>query len=478
MTVDDAPRWFAAHASSRNARRRRPALTSERVWVTAIVMLAFAVRIAWIAYAHFTPTLSDDAGRYDLLGRSLAQAAGYINPNGTTTLFWPPGYPLILAAVYKLFGAGHAVLQPTPGDSVRAALILNALFSAATVWLVYAIGRRAFGVRAAIIGALLYALLPSAIFYANVTLSETAFTFVLMLGVWLIIESAMRRRTWLLFAAGVAIGYASLIRGQAALLPVVAVPFWWMEVGSGTREAATSISPRPQLRFPQSAIFGSILRALALGVVAAAVIAPWTIRNYIEAHSPVLIATNAGVDFYIGHSVGADGRGRIVNELVFRYPNLPEPRAEAKVSNDGFRDGLSYAAHHPVREVSLSARKLFWLYYSDHEALRWTDGHGERHVLRAGVKSALSWASDGYYWLLLLLALAGVRRWLSFSRDDAGAVRLLLVSLAVYWTLVHIAFFADPRFHAPIMGVVCLWAGVGVARLTEGGGTRRHRKML
>jgi hypothetical protein len=68
---------------------------------------------------------------------------------------------------------------------------------------------------------------------------------------------------------------------------------------------------------------------------------------------------------------------------------------------------------------------------------------------------------------VLAFALAGVRRWLSFSRDDAGAVRLLLVSLAVYWTLVHVAFFADPRFHAPIMGVVCLWAGVGASAMVQ-----------
>jgi hypothetical protein len=453
-----------ARPTATDTNARRPSLASERVLVAAIVAAAFLVRVAWIAYAHFTPTLSDDAGRYDLLGRSLAQAAGYINPNGTTTLFWPPGYPFILTAVYKLFGAGASVTTATPADSVRAALVLNALLASATVLLLYAIGRRAFGQRPAMLGALLYALLPSAIFYANVTLSETAFTFVLMLAVWLIIESATRRNWPLLIAAGVAVGYGSLIRGQAALLPVVALPFWWWMYGR-PRRAVFSASKNGEQTV--TAMRGVLPRFVLLSLVAAAVIAPWTIRNYVEAHSPVLIATNAGVDFYIGHSAGADGRGRIVNELVFRYPDLPEPEAEARVSNDGFHEGLSYAAHHPLREVSLSARKVFWLYYSDHEALRWTDGHGERHVLRAGVKSALTWTSDAYYWLVLAFALAGVRRWLSFSRDDAGAVRLLLVSLAVYWTLVHVAFFADPRFHAPIMGVVCLWAGVGASAMVQ-----------
>ncbi|MHB8377403.1 MAG: ArnT family glycosyltransferase [Dehalococcoidia bacterium] len=441
-------RAAAAQTAARAAAR-------ERLTLAAIAALAFAVRLAWILYTNYTPTLRDDAGRYDLLGRSLAHAAGYVNPNGTTTLFWPPGYPFILAAVYRLFD-----------DSVRAALVLNALFAAATVVLVYAIGRRAFDARAAMLGALLYALMPSAVFFAGVTLSETTFTFVLLLAIWLIVESAARRSWRLLVAAGVAVGYAALIRGQAALIPLVALPFWlWSagDVAAGDRRGdggAASGAPTGA-RHGRREIRAALLRTLVLGAVAAAVIAPWTVRNYVESGSAVLISTNAGVDFYIGHSAGADGRGRIVNELVFRYPNLSEPRAEARVSNDGFREGLRYIVHHPLREVTLSARKLFWLYASDHEALQWTDGHGERRVLPHGVKLALGGLSDVYYWLLIALALVGVRRWLASPRGIAGATRLLLVSLVAYWTLVHVAFFADPRFHAPITPVLCLWAAVG-----------------
>ncbi|MHB8685168.1 MAG: glycosyltransferase family 39 protein [Dehalococcoidia bacterium] len=441
-------RAAAAQTAARAAAR-------ERLTLAAIAALAFAVRLAWILYTNYTPTLRDDAGRYDLLGRSLAHAAGYVNPNGTTTLFWPPGYPFILAAVYRLFD-----------DSVRAALVLNALLAAATVVLVYAIGRRAFAGRAAMLGALLYALMPSAVFFAGVTLSETTFTFVLLLAIWLIVESAARRSWRLLVAAGVAVGYAALIRGQAALIPLVALPFWlWSagDVATGERRGdggAASGAPTGA-RHGRREVRAALLRTLVLGAVAAAVIAPWTVRNYVESGSPVLISTNAGVDFYIGHSASADGRGRIVNELVFRYPNLSEPRAEARVSNDGFREGLKYIVHHPLREVSLSARKVFWLYENDHEALQWIDGHGERRVLPHGVKLALGGLSDVYYWLLIALALIGVRRWLTCPRGIAGATRLLLVSLVAYWTLVHVAFFADPRFHAPITPVLCLWAAVG-----------------
>jgi hypothetical protein len=230
---------------------------------------------------------------------------------------------------------------------------------------------------------------------------------------------------------------------------------------------ADAVGVVPMMEFedvsaPRPAAWRAVaVRLAVVGALALVVVAPWTVRNYVESKSVVLISSNSGVDFYIGHSAGADGRGRIVDELVFRYPDLPPAEAEARVSNDGFHDGLTYAVHHPLRELTLSARKVFWLYYRDDEAVAWIDGHGERDVLGSSTRNALRLLSDVYYYAVIVLAIAGVRRWFSL-RDP---VRLLLVSLAFYWTVVHVAFFGDPRFHAPIMPVVALWAGVGIAQV-------------
>jgi 4-amino-4-deoxy-L-arabinose transferase-like glycosyltransferase len=399
--------------------------------------LALVLRVGWIAYADFVPTVGDDAGRYDLLGRTLADNAGYTNPNGTTTMFWPPGYPFVLAGIYKLWPAAAL------GDhEVEAALVVNALLGAATVVLVYGIGRRAFEERSAKLAALLTALFPSLVFYAGVTLSETAFTFLALLAVWLTIEAQARHEWRLLVLSGAVIGFAALVRGQALLLPLVVLPFWWRSSGSWR---------------------SALARAAGVGALAMLVVLPWTLRNYGVSGSAVLISSNAGVDFYIGHSAGADGRGQKVDDLVFRYPDRSQAAAEAQINRDGFREGIEYAMKHPLREVSLSARKLFWLYYRDDEALKWNEAHGEHRFLSHAERRALAAISNWYYWLMLALALAGAGRWFSL-RDPA---RLLLVSLVGYWTLVHVAFFGDPRFHAPIMPVVALWAACGVGSVRD-----------
>lgn len=390
----------------------------------AIVLAALALRLAWVWYAEFEPTLSDDAGRYDFLGQALAHGRGYTNPNGATTLFWPPGYPFILAGVYRL---------SPDGWDVTAALAANALFGALTVAAVYGIGRRALGETPALIAAAITALFPSLIMISGTTLTETAFTS-LALGALLAAVEAHARRSWPLFVvAAILCGVATLIRGQALLFALVLVPLW---LASGT------------------AWRGALLRAAAFGALTVAVGAPWTVRNYVESGALVPIATNAGVDFYIGHSEGADGRGRIVDELVFRYPELPPAEAEAKVSRDGTRDGLEYAFTHPLEEARLSARKVFFLYWRDDEALAWNEAHGERRFLSDGERVLWAAVSNVYWYAVLVGALSGAV--LAFKRRNAVVV--LLLTLTVYWTLVHVAFFADPRFHAPIAPVLALLA--------------------
>ncbi len=474
-----------------------------------IAAIALSVRLTWIAHADFAPTLSDDAGRYDFIARSIADGGGFVNPNGATTMFWPPGYPLLLAAVYKAWPAAH---------ELTVALALNAALGAATVALAYAVGRRAFGRTAAMLGASILALFPSMIFLAGVTITETAFTFLLMLALWLIIEAEARRSLPVLLAAGAVIGCAALVRGQAALLPLAALPFWVMAHGTRTfplpsREGGQGV------RSLVARAFSPCLPALTTLTIAIAVIAPWTIRNIIESGALVPISSNDGVNFYIGHSPGADGRGRKVDELVFRYPDLPQAEAEARISRDGYREGIEWAAKHPLREIELTARKLFFLYWRDDEGLRWNDGHGERAVFSARERDAWIWLSNAYYYAVIALAgvglvgavMATIRtdrssdlssttpprtdRSSDLSSSHAGRsfadrpeglslqapTIVLLLSVIAYWTLVHMAFFADPRFHAPVMPLFALFAGAGIMCVrpfatTQGAGNSWQQK--
>jgi hypothetical protein len=64
-----------------------------------------------------------------------------------------------------------------------------------------------------------------------------------------------------------------------------------------------------------------------------------------------------------------------------------------------------------------------------------------------------------YYFTVLALVALGIRRW--FSLREPG--RVLLISLVAYWTLIHLVFFGDARFHTPIMPIVALLAALAWA---------------
>ena len=235
------------------------------------------------------------------------------------------------------------------------------------------------------------------------------------------------------------LGFAALIRGQALLLPLVLVPFW---LRSGVRWPAIA----RQARSPSRSAWRLI-------------VAPWTIRNAIQLDAPVLISTNAGVDFWIGHHEDAAGDFGTTggDALVFSHPELDPVAREVRANNDGFRKGLTFAATHPAQELVLPFKKLFWLYYNDEEGLKWNEGHGAQRFLPLALRAtACSRSRTSTTSPCSACSCWASRRW--FSLREPG--RLLLVSLVAYWTLVHVVFFGDPRFHAPIMPVVALLAAL------------------
>ncbi|MGB2695410.1 MAG: glycosyltransferase family 39 protein [Dehalococcoidia bacterium] len=404
-----------------------PAIREHVVWLALLVSFAFMSRIAWIAVSQWQPAASDDAFRYDLAARALLHGQGYVHINGLPTAFWPPGYAFLLAGIYGVFG-----------ESVGAAQVVNALLGTASVVLVYLIGRRTLGATAALIGAAIVAAFPSLVFYTAVTLSETAFTFLLLMIVYLLLVDAQdtrQRNLGLLIGTGLVIGFAALMRGQALVLPLAFLPFWWRS--NIDREAI---------------VYKLVALALGMGFV----VAPWMMRNAVQLDDPVVIATNAGVNFWIGHHEGAEGRGVLADQLVYSHPELTTVEREVLINSEGFHKGLSYALTHPSDEFALMFKKLFWLYYSDEEGLKWNEGHGGQEFLSDHVRQGLFTLSNVYYFAVLGFFVLGIPLWLTLDKPGA----LLLVSLIAYWTALHIVFFGDPRFHAPIVPIIALLAAL------------------
>lgn len=399
-----------------------------------ILLAALAVRLLWIAFVHPDPLDGrfDDTVLYRGSAHFLAQGDGYLNPYTLTpTANWPPGYPAFLAGVFKLAGEGTAQTYAA-----------NAALGVATVAVVFLIGAIIFDGRAALIAAGGMALWPGQIYFTSLTLSEQLFTLLFSLGVLLTLLQARARSSslLLLIALGALAGIAALTRGQGLLLLPIAVLTWRIS-GRRWRDALAS--------------------AAVVAVVAGVVLAPWVIRNERELGSPVIIATNFGPNVWYGHHSGATGRSAPVPPPQPERGDLTQPEYEVAASNLALREALDYIVSHPTEEIRLAAAKVRAMYESDSTALDWNSGYGSSPAFSEEKDRFLRRLANGYWFAALILAGAG----LVASRRLLHAEAAIVPLTVGIWTIGHLAFFGDARFHYPIVFAIALLSAQGALAL-------------
>src|SRR5690349_8717847 len=102
-------------AVATHARVRRTFASFDARCAIGIGLFALAVRLAFVLAYGRTQTVNLGAGGvefsdtffYSWVGAALAMGDGYTFL-GHTTAHWPPGYPFLLAGVFKVFGADTA----------------------------------------------------------------------------------------------------------------------------------------------------------------------------------------------------------------------------------------------------------------------------------------------------------------------------------------------------------------------------------
>ncbi len=221
-----------------------------------LVRLLYLATAGGTAFAH--PLI--DADYYDALGEQLAVGDGF--PAGP---FWqPPLYPLVLGALFKLFG--HTIWAPR---------ILQSLLGALTAALVFSVALRVTNRRPlALIAGALAALHGPLVFYDGELLPTSLAVFAGAFTLWLALSTPTLLRA---LATGVVIGLAALLVAPMLLLVV-----------------------------PLSFASGSLRRALACAAACAAVIAPATISNYARSGELIIISANGGVNFWLGNNPDVD----------------------------------------------------------------------------------------------------------------------------------------------------------------------------
>lgn len=232
--------------------------------VAAVLGVAALLRLAWVVGAQWEDPLVGDAIYYSAQAEVLAEGRGFEHPyTGEAAADHPPLTPVVFAPA--------SWLDPLlPGDVIQAQRLLGAALGVVAVWALGLLAREVGGDRTALVAMAIAAVYPGLWINDGLIMSETPTAVVTALLLWVLIRwSRGSSPAWLVGLVG---GVATLTRAELALL------------------VALAVVPLVLLRRPIP------WRDLAVvPLVAALVLAPWTLRNLARFEEPVLISTNDGL---------------------------------------------------------------------------------------------------------------------------------------------------------------------------------------
>ena len=420
--------------------RPAPAVSPFRAGWT-VFWVAFLVRVLYITLAHtYRIRPFDDhfdygweAGR---IARALVTGFGYADPFATPavphtgpTAWLPPIYPLLVAAVFRVFGIYTAL-------SAWVLLTLNCLLSAVTTRAIWELATRTINLRVARWSAWIWALYPAAFQYAVHWIWETALTTALFSWVLVLTlrmtatqpqpdphfgpQARILTRDWLLFA----LAWAIIALSNSTLLLFLPVCGFW--IISHLRRRAT---PLPR-----------ILRDAALAAtVFLCCLAPWIGRNWRAFHVLIPLRGNFGAELYMGDGPGSNGFLRTYEHPHVDPHQLTLYRQLGEVRYVALRGATAKAfIHtHPAHFVAVIAKRLYFFW--------------------AGVPSDQRFAAETLRLLnfefvslagLLGLALALHRR---IPAAGLFAWAILLLPMTYYFVTVH------ARFRHPLEPLLCIF---------------------
>ncbi len=407
--------------------------TRGRALVPLLLLLGAVVRLWWAL--AFAPQPTSDFAWYVARGLALAHGQGY-TIGGIPTAYFPPGYPFFLGLLFTIFG-----------DGLLVARLGNVVLQVGALFLLYATARELVQSEAQARAALLLAALyPNAIAGVALPGSEHLFIFLMLLGTALL---CLGQRQWpLMLGAGFALGCAMLTRPQGLLVPVVFF-LWALAAVARERQVGRWLGQ-------------ALLVALGLGIT----VAPWLLRNARLLGVPVL-TTTGGINLYLGNHAAADGAYHTTAWFeMMTSANTSEVDENAACRQRALREWRA----DPWRPLRLVPRKLWRLYAMDTDGAQWTRLASpgllrERLQLVRAVERLSQW----YY--LTLWAALGLTLW---RRPRPLALGLLMIAA---FTGAHLLFYGMPRYHAPMMPWVIMYAaGVLIDWPGRDGSTGRHEE--
>jgi uncharacterized membrane protein YhaH (DUF805 family) len=304
-----------------------------------IFAAAFSTRLASAVYilaGYSAPQLLYTSNEPSHIAAALAAGLGFSAPYSgapiAPTAQQPPLYPVMLAAIFKVFG-----IYSVP--SLWTAILMNILAGAVTAVLLYYIGRHHFSENVGILAGWLW-VLPWAYQIRAFSVSLTnAYLAALGVAVLLLWFPQTLTTGWRWFVFGIYSGLLVLL--QPSLLTIVVAYGGWL-ARSQTRSRRVLLS-----------VVGLLL-----------VLTPWTIRNYEVFGRFIPLRDNFGLELWVGNRPGMTGTLDFSGDFPDNDPSSYARLGELPFMDAKLAEAKSFIMSDPAGFIARTFRRIpeFWYY--------------------------------------------------------------------------------------------------------------------
>lgn len=434
-----------------------------KYFVPFCFVIAILLRCMWILLIKTNP-VSDSSWYYEK-GLDIASGKGY-TIEGIPTAYYPVGYPVFLAIIFKLFG-----------DNLFIAKIANIILYAGILYFGYFISKKIFSTENTLspenetnvtsnsefigrITLFTLAIYPNNIAYSSVLATESLFLFLFLGGTCLFIIS--KGRFWHLFISGIIWGMMCLVRPQGFFIPLIIV-------------LTLIVSNKRTLLFKLK-----ILLVVYTFLIIAML--PWLIRNYYVFHDYFIISTNDGINLLIGNNPYSTGE-YLLDDKVIAYcwdrDNLyASPDSLVKnLSNSkywtsfGFKNeniankklrskALDYVIHNPLEVIKLLPKKLWFNYKRGSGGIGWNLAeYSASSNFKQSCMNIFKKITNFFYYLVIIFSIAYIFRCLYKIYIKKQKLRFPTTGLwlVLYFSLLVLIYFGSYRFHLPLVPWIVMY---------------------
>lgn len=321
------------------ARQERRANRWEPAILVSVCSIALLMRLMLVIMNQENLEIlmgADDLG-YHRLASNLLAGNGYSwsqQPPYETNVYRTPGMPLILCAVYSIFG-----------PSLLHATLFGVIVSTGVVFMTYLLTSRILGKRIGLLAMVLLAFDPLSIVYSNLLMTEVYSSAVVVCGAYLVVDYLVTRKKALLPMIGLVIGLGVMIHPILLFLPIfiVFLPLFSFQKGIRSHFVAACI-------------------AALVGIAPAA---GWVVRNAkVADYAGISCVTAVNLLKYKAAGVMADINGTPLleeaKELIREIEsNLPQDASRAERWRAWEREGTRIILAHPLIYIKLYIKGMF-----------------------------------------------------------------------------------------------------------------------